>query len=214
MRKANLIAGVVLLTLCLGLNSSAGNQSNETAEFVKLLNEAENYFVDKDYDRAMMALDQTRKILEQQTKPSQETEHFFDLSAPDNTHESNKQERVNQAALFFFNEWIKRWGDYSVDYSMSLEKPPRVSASTSRLFYRDYLENNNINSLNKAIDIVSKQVNLYYHNYDKWEDAWGVENEFGELLFSFREIRNELSSETCQQIKIITKKFIKRMMNL
>ena len=59
-----------------------------------------------------------------------------------NTHESNKQERVNQAALFFFNEWIKRWGDYSVDYSMSLEKPPRVDAGMSRLFYRDYIENN------------------------------------------------------------------------
>ncbi|GAI31711.1 unnamed protein product, partial [marine sediment metagenome] len=123
-----------------------------------------------------------------------------------NTHESNKQERVNQAALFFFNEWIKRWGDYSVDYSMSLEKPPRVDAAISRLFYRDYLENNSINSLNKAIDIVSKQANLYYHNYDKWKDAWGVENEFGELLFSFREMKNELSSETYQSIKIITKK--------
>ena len=165
-----------MLALYLGLNSSAGNQSNETAEFGKLLNEAENYFVDRDYDRAMMALDQTRRILEQQTKPSQE---------------SNKQERVNQAALFFFNEWIKRWGDYSVDYSISLEKPPRVDAGVSRLFYRDYLENNSINSLNKAKDIVSKQANLYYHNYDKWKDAWGVENEFGELLFSFREIKNE-----------------------
>lgn len=121
-----------------------------------------------------------------------------------NTHESDQQERVNQAALFFFNEWMKRWGDYSVDYSMSLEKPPRVDAGTSRLFYRDYIENNSIDSLNKAKDIVSKQANLYYHNYDRWKDAWGVENEFGELLFSFREIKNELSSETYQSIKIIT----------
>ena len=157
------------------------------------------------------ALDNYRGIggywaTEQRTSPISEGDNnpngseFYSV----NTDEPNRQESVNQAALFFFSEWTKRWRDYSVDYSMSLEKPPRVDASVSRLFYRDYMENNNIDSLNKAKDIISKQTNLYYRNYDEWKDVWGVENEFGELLFSFREMKNELSSETCQRIRTIT----------
>lgn len=114
MRKETLIIGTVLLVLCLGLHTSARSQSNEVAEFLKLLREAESYFLDEDYDRAKGTLEKAQKILEQQIKLSQETRPFFDLSTPGNAVKSFLD-------LAFLNDgqtarkcWSKRVPDYWV----------------------------------------------------------------------------------------------------
>lgn len=128
MRKGTLTTGIVLLALCLALHSSAASQSNEPAEFIKLLDEAENYFLDEDYNRAKMALDKTQKILEQQIKPSQETERFFDLSAPENTV------RSFVTSTFFHDEkrskacWSKRTPKSLVSLIMAMMEEFRRQA--------------------------------------------------------------------------------------
>jgi len=53
MRKSAFAAGAFLLAFCVGLSSGVKGQSNELSEFIKLLNEAENSFLDM--RRSMLA---------------------------------------------------------------------------------------------------------------------------------------------------------------
>jgi len=114
MRKEILTIGTVLLVLCLGLYTSAGSQSNEASEFIKLLSEAENYFLDEDYDRVKMILEKAQKILEQQIKLSQKTEAFFDLSTPENAVKSFLESAFLNDEDTARKCWSKRVPDYWV----------------------------------------------------------------------------------------------------
>ncbi len=114
MRKRTLVLGVVLLGLCLCLSVSAQSQSNEAVEFVKLLNEAENSFLDEDYGQAKTALGKAQEILENQIGLVQEAGFFFDLSTPENALRSFLE------ASFLGDEetakkcWSKRVPDYLI----------------------------------------------------------------------------------------------------
>lgn len=114
MRKESLIIGIVLVVVCLGLHASAGSQSSGASEFIKLLREAENYFLDEDYDRVKMILENAQKILEQQIKLSQETRPFFDLSAPENTVKSFLDSAFLNDEQTARECWSKRVPDYWV----------------------------------------------------------------------------------------------------
>jgi len=114
MRTESLIIGTVLLVICLGLHTNAGSQSNEAAEFLKLLSEAESYFLDEDYGRAKEALEKAQKILEQQIKLSQKTEAFFDLSTPGNAVKSFLDSAFLNDEQTARECWSKRVPDYWV----------------------------------------------------------------------------------------------------
>ena len=119
MRKRILLLGVVLLGLCLCLSASAQSQSNEPVEFVKLLNEAENSFLDEDYAQAKTALGKAQEILERQIGLVQGAGFFFDLSTPENALRSFLE------ASFLGNEetakkcWSKRIPDYLISITAS-----------------------------------------------------------------------------------------------
>lgn len=119
MRKRTLIIGIVLLVVGLSVHTGAGGQSNEAVEFIKLLNEAENYFLDEDYDRVKMVLEKAEKILKQKMKLAQKAEFFFDLSTPENAVRSFLE------ASFLGDEetvrkcWSKRTPDYLVSMTVS-----------------------------------------------------------------------------------------------
>ncbi len=114
MRKRILVLGAVLVCLCLCLAASAQSQSNEAVEFVKLLNEAENSFLDEDYAQAERALGKAQEILEKQIGLVQEVGFFFDLSTPENALRS-----FLEASLLGNEEtakkcWSKRIPDYLI----------------------------------------------------------------------------------------------------
>ena len=64
MRKSAFAAGALLLAFCVGLSSGVKGQSNEVAEFIKLLNEAENSFLDEEYEKVKTILETAEEILE------------------------------------------------------------------------------------------------------------------------------------------------------
>ncbi len=85
MLKRMSVGIIVSLALCLALSTSIRAQPGEKAgEFVKLLNEAENYFLDEDYDRAKEAFDKAGVILGEQVG-LREDQVFFNFSTPENT---------------------------------------------------------------------------------------------------------------------------------
>ncbi len=53
-----------MLALCLGLSSGVRGQSNEAAEFIELLNEAKNFFLDGEYEKVRTILETAEEILE------------------------------------------------------------------------------------------------------------------------------------------------------
>jgi len=122
MRKRTLVLGVLLLGLCLGLSASAESQSNEAVEFVKLLNEAENSFLDEDYGQAKTALGKAQEILEKRIGLVQQAESFFDLSTPENALRSFLE------ASFLGDEetakkcWSRRIPDYLISMTVSAMK--------------------------------------------------------------------------------------------
>lgn len=117
MRKRTLVLGVVLLGLCLCLSASAESQSNEAVEFVKLLNEAENSFLDEDYAQAKTALGKAQEILEKQIGIVQQAEFFFDLSTPENALRS-----FLEASFLGDEETAKKcWSKRIPDYLISIE---------------------------------------------------------------------------------------------
>ena len=90
MLKKMLRGVIVSLALCLTLAGRVGaagaeDQSWEKAgEFIKLLNEAENYFLDEDYEQAKEAFDKAGVILGEQAGLIQD-QVFFNFSTPENT---------------------------------------------------------------------------------------------------------------------------------
>ena len=105
--------------LCLWLSASAQSQSNEAVGFVKLLNEAENSFLDEDYAQAKTALGKAQEILEKQIGIVQQAEFFFDLSTPENALRS-----FLEASLLGNEEtakkcWSKRIPDYLIAMTAS-----------------------------------------------------------------------------------------------
>jgi hypothetical protein len=122
MKKGTLIMGIFLLVMGLGLNTiatSATSQSNEPTEFIKLLNEAENYFLARDYDRARIALEKAQKNLKQQIKLSLKTAPFFDLSTPENAVKSFVESAVLNDEEIARKCWSKRVPDYFVPMIVS-----------------------------------------------------------------------------------------------
>lgn len=87
MIKRTLAVGVVLSILCLSLSAGAAREPNtsKTLQFVKLLNRAEYYFLNGDYDEANRALSEAQEILKEQREVVQKISPFFDLSSPENT---------------------------------------------------------------------------------------------------------------------------------
>ena len=59
MIKRVLAVGMVQLVLCLALATGAETQSNKAVEFIKLSSEAENYFLNEDYERVKTAVEKT-----------------------------------------------------------------------------------------------------------------------------------------------------------
>ena len=90
MLKKMLRGVIVSLALCLTLAGRVGaagaeDQSWEKAgEFIKLLNEAENYFLDEDYEQAKEAFDKAGVIFGEQAELIQD-QVFFNFSTPENT---------------------------------------------------------------------------------------------------------------------------------
>lgn len=84
--KQTLVAGIVLSILCLSLSVDAAGESNTSKilQFVKLLNRAEYYFLNGDYDEANRALSEAQEILREQRKVIEKVKPFFDLSSPEN----------------------------------------------------------------------------------------------------------------------------------
>jgi len=119
MKKGTLIMGIVLLVMGLGLNTIAKSQSNESTELIKLLNEAESYFLAGDYDRARIALEKAQKTLKQQIKLSLKTAPFFDLSTPENAVKSFVESAVLDDEETARKCWSKRVPDYFVPMIVS-----------------------------------------------------------------------------------------------
>lgn len=119
MKKGISIMGIVLLVMCLVLYTSAGSQSNETAKFIKLLDEARDYFWDEDYDRTRMVLEKAQKILKQQIKLRQKITPFFNLSTPENAVKSFLESAVLNDEETARRCWSKRVPDYFVPMLVS-----------------------------------------------------------------------------------------------
>ena len=87
MIKGILAAGIILSILCLILSVGAAREPNTSKilQFVKLLNRAEYYFLNGDYDEANRALSEAQEILKEQREVVQKINPFFDLSSPENT---------------------------------------------------------------------------------------------------------------------------------
>jgi len=119
MKKGTSIMGVVLLATGLALYASAGSLSNEPAEFIKLLSEAESYFLAEDYGRASIALEKAQKILKQQIKLRQKTTPFFNLSTPENAVKSFLESAVLNDEETARRCWSKRVPDYFVSMMVS-----------------------------------------------------------------------------------------------
>lgn len=85
--RHTLAAGIVLSILCLSLSVGVAGESNtnKTLQFIKLLNRAEYYFLNGDYDEANRALSEAQEILKEQREVVEKVKHFFDLSNPENT---------------------------------------------------------------------------------------------------------------------------------
>jgi hypothetical protein len=120
MKKGISIVGIVLLVMCLVLYTSAGSQSNEAAKFIKLLDEARDYFWDEDYDRTRMVLEKAEKILKQQIKLRQKTTPFFNLSTPENAVKSFMESAVLDDEETARKCWSKRVPDYFVPMMVSV----------------------------------------------------------------------------------------------
>ncbi|MBA7491472.1 hypothetical protein ES702_02018 [subsurface metagenome] len=110
MIKRILAAGVVLSILCLSLSVGVAGESNtnKALQFIKLLNRAEYYFLNGDYDEANRALSEAQEILKEQREVVEKIKLFFDLSSPENTVRS-----FFEAVLFGDEEkakacWSKR----------------------------------------------------------------------------------------------------------
>ena len=119
MKKRISIMGIVLLAMGLGLYASAASQSNEPAEFIKLLGEAESYFLAEDYDRARIALEKAQKIIKQQIRLSRKTAPFLDLSTPENAVKSFLVSAVLNDEETARKCWSKRVPDYFVPMVIS-----------------------------------------------------------------------------------------------
>jgi len=119
MRKESLIIGIVLLVVCLGLHASAGSQSNEASEFTELLNEARDYFLAEDYDRARIVLEKAQKIIKQQIRLSQKITPFFNLSTPEDAVKSFLISAVLNDEGTARKCWSKRVPDYFVPMVVS-----------------------------------------------------------------------------------------------
>jgi len=119
MKKRTSIVGVALLAAGLGLYASAGSLSNEPAEFIKLLSEAESYFLAEDYDRASIALEKAQKIIKQQIRLSRKTAPFLDLSTPENAVKSFVESAVLSDEETARRCWSKRVPDYFVPMIVS-----------------------------------------------------------------------------------------------
>lgn len=87
MIKRILAGGIILSILCLSVSVGAVREPNTSKilQFVKLLNRAEYYFLNGDYDEANRALSEAQEILKEQREVTGRVEFFFDLSSPENT---------------------------------------------------------------------------------------------------------------------------------
>ncbi|MBA7698680.1 hypothetical protein ES703_107360 [subsurface metagenome] len=119
MKKRTSIMGVVLLATGLALYASTGSLSNEPAEFIKLLGEAESYFLAEDYDRASIALEKAQKILKQQIRLGRKTTPFVNLSTPENAVKSFLVSAVLDDEETARRCWSKRVPDYFVPMLVS-----------------------------------------------------------------------------------------------
>jgi len=119
MKKRTSIIGVILLAAGLGLYASAGSLSNEPAEFGELLNEARDYFLTEDYDRARIVLEKAQKIIKQQIKLSRKITPFFNLSTPENAVKSFLVSAVLNDEEAARKCWSKRVPDYFVPMIVS-----------------------------------------------------------------------------------------------
>ncbi len=120
---------------------------------------------------------------------------------------------MNQAALFFFNKWLEKYRGYSNYPSDRLD----VDVGIARGLYRDYLENNNTASLNRAVDIMSKGTARFYNRYietNAWRDDWHREAELGEFLRTFIELRDKLPAEIHERTLVITRKVANHFSNI
>jgi len=89
---------------------------NKAAEFIKLLDEAENSFLDEDYQEAQTFLDEARKILDSHLQTAPKPTVFFDLSTPENALRS-----FLEASLLNDKETARKcWSEKIPDYLVSL----------------------------------------------------------------------------------------------
>ena len=83
MIKRILAGGIILSILCLSVSVGAVREPNTSKilQFVKLLNRAEYYFLNGDYDEANRALSEAQEILKEQREVTGRVEFFFTSQA-------------------------------------------------------------------------------------------------------------------------------------
>jgi len=89
---------------------------NKAAEFIKLLDEAKNSFLNEDYQEAQALLDEAGKILNSHLQTTPKPAVFFDLSSPQNALRS-----FLEASLLNDEETARKcWSEKVPDYLVSL----------------------------------------------------------------------------------------------
>lgn len=111
MIKRVLAVGMVQLVLCLALATGAETQSNKAVEFIKLSSEAENYFLNEDYERVKTAVEKMDSILERQIKLAQRSESFSLLSTPKNGREKMLVQKGSTRCENHCSNWSFRYYD-------------------------------------------------------------------------------------------------------
>jgi hypothetical protein len=104
---------------------------DKAAEFIELLDEAKNSFLNEDYQEAQTFLDEAEKILDSHLQTTPTSAVFFDLSSPQNALKSFLQ------ASFLNDEetarkcWSKRIPDYLI--SLMIEEFAKITGADSGL---------------------------------------------------------------------------------
>lgn len=148
MQKSVLVVGVFSLALWFSLSTGAAERLNEVTEFIKLLNEAEDSFLDEEYEEVREILEKAQVILDSQIEAAQEGEVFFDLSTPENAARSfleasflNEEEKAKQS-------WSKKVPEVLVSMTVSAiqkemeedaeEKPELVEPEMLRMITKTF----------------------------------------------------------------------------
>jgi len=116
MARGRLGLGVLVLILSLSVSAGTWGQLGDAADFVRLLNDAENSFLDEDYLEARDALKEAGKIIEARIEDTRASDAFFDLTTPENSVRSFLE------ASFLGNQEAAResWSARVPEYLVSL----------------------------------------------------------------------------------------------